>query len=1405
MKQKAILSETIVLVMFCIFIFSSQGVYAQFNAASIEGYVFDESGGGLDGVLIEWKNNETEALVTNFTSLATGYYYMLHTYPGTIESLITVSKPDYITNSTVISMTANFPFVRYYANFTLYQADTEAPETTVTAPDMTAEPTPIPEGHELNWTNTPVTLSFCRIDPNGTGVDYTNLSLAQMSIADSLNVTISNNSWARNGTLTKGEMVMVLLNGTIGEYFNVTIGEECNATIAYYSVDKNATPNVETAKNLTVRIDMTPPAGVSNLHELAVGSTWINWTWTNPPDVDFNYTMVYSGLGVHEANVYGAAPGEMSYINTSDFCTFDPYTAYTICTHTVDIRGNINYTWINDSARTLGHGVNVSADYYPEGNGIKIKDDATGEWVLAGEKLTIGKLYKITYQTVNDGDFDEADVDIAVVTVINGAEWNETIREHSTSLTVGQTKTFSAAEWNTTGLAPGNYTIWVNASIPVDHDESNNNRSREVGLEEALECIPDLEVEKTVFNESSGSWEKMVNASLNDNLRFRVWMHNNATCCNLTDITVIDNLSDSLKYKTGSAAPEPNWIDDNQIGWNFSGQLAHCQNITIEFNATVVDYGANWNSVYVAGLCNGEVADGSDSVDVYVPEDVTLPVIIILSPINNTVYSTTSIPLNVSADEPIDTWRYNLNGAGNVTFSTGGITANTTITVIEGANNIIVYANDTSGNRGKSSVVYFTVDTIAPTVTIDTPSEGFLTTTTTIAVNGTISESATTVKAYLNGDYVKDVLLIPDLTFNTTITMAEGLNIIAITATDAAQNTGSDTVNGTLDTIAPAYEWVSRPDAGTTGESVGVNVSATDNIGVTVYTITVDGDENAMTKNGDYYTYLIGIPSGSTAEIVYNCTFGDEAGRTNTTAETVITVTDNDEPVYEWILRPDAGTTGESVLVNVSATDNIGVTVYTITVDGDENAMTKNGDYYTYLIGIPSTSTAEIVYNCTFGDEAGRTNTTADTVITVTDNDEPRYEWLERPDAGTTGESVGVNVSATDNIGVTVYTITVDGDENAMTKNGDYYTYLINIPSTSTAEIVYNCTFGDEAGRTNTTADTVITVTDNDEPVYEWIERPDAGTTGESVGVNVSATDNIGVTVYTITVDGDENAMTKNGDYYTYLINIPSTSTAEIVYNCTFGDEAGRTNTTADTSITVTDNDAPIIVTVMLDKYEVAPSEPINVSVNTSDTMGVVSVTADGIPLSIVAGTPQQGQWYGTITAPSDAWIYTVSVEAEDAANNTAINDTVQYTTWKSAQFDTGAAGTYPSIAGIHNGIIMPNHTIVVKKMYTYPCAGTGGHTEYVAFYNVTTGIEIANATWSGYREGDYHTITFPEIFTLVAEQEYRYEIRTGSYPQIINKQNCTTLDGSFINCTSFEDVNGGIYSDWIPAIRLFP
>ncbi|RJS74064.1 hypothetical protein CW714_02280, partial [Methanophagales archaeon] len=220
--------------------------------------------------------------------------------------------------------------------------------------------------------------------------------------------------------------------------------------------------------------DVTPPTSVSDLNEINVGTTWILWNWTNPPDADFSHAEVWIN-GKFKENV--TAP-EHSYNATG----LNADTIYEIGIRTVDSFGNVNKTWMNDTAKTLRmpiHDINVSIDYAPETNGIKIKYDGTE--ISASENLTIGSTYSIYYKIVNEGDYNET---VNVTVKIANSTWSQTIATHIWTIKVGKYHYAPSGgdTWDTSRLAPGNYNLIVNATIPIDDDWTNNERIRAVTL-----------------------------------------------------------------------------------------------------------------------------------------------------------------------------------------------------------------------------------------------------------------------------------------------------------------------------------------------------------------------------------------------------------------------------------------------------------------------------------------------------------------------------------------------------------------------------------------------------------------------------------------------------------------------------------------------------------------------------------------------------------------------------------------------------------------------------------------------------------------------------------------------------------------------------------------------------------
>jgi len=121
----------------------------------------------------------------------------------------------------------------------------------------------------------------------------------------------------------------------------VQVTTENTSYIRYRSND--SATNLESIKNSTIKIDTTPPAGVTNLGESSTSQTWIYWNWTNPADSDFNHTEVWLN-GTFKANV------SVNYYNATGL---NSSTTYQIQTRTADNTGNVNATWVNDTATTL--------------------------------------------------------------------------------------------------------------------------------------------------------------------------------------------------------------------------------------------------------------------------------------------------------------------------------------------------------------------------------------------------------------------------------------------------------------------------------------------------------------------------------------------------------------------------------------------------------------------------------------------------------------------------------------------------------------------------------------------------------------------------------------------------------------------------------------------------------------------------------------------------------------------------------------------------------------------------------------------------------------------------------------------------------------------------------------------
>ncbi len=157
-------------------------------------------------------------------------------------------------------------------------------------------------------------------------------------------------NWIIDGVLYPANTTMA----TLSSYNNSSAGigvyiVKANATNSNGSVERTWTWNVTNAP------DLTPPASITGLTMVGNGTSWINWSWTNPNDADF------AGVRVYIDSLYKGSFTTQYYNATG----LSSGTSHNISTQTVDNSSNINSTWVNLTNSTLpntqtGSQVNVT-------------------------------------------------------------------------------------------------------------------------------------------------------------------------------------------------------------------------------------------------------------------------------------------------------------------------------------------------------------------------------------------------------------------------------------------------------------------------------------------------------------------------------------------------------------------------------------------------------------------------------------------------------------------------------------------------------------------------------------------------------------------------------------------------------------------------------------------------------------------------------------------------------------------------------------------------------------------------------------------------------------------------------------------------------------------------------------
>ena len=206
-----------------------------------------------------------------------------------------------------------------------------------------------------------------------------------------------------------------------------------------------------------------------------------------------------------------------------------------------------------------------------------------------------------------------------------------------------------------------------------------------------------------------------------------------------------------------------------------------------------------------------DAAGNTATTSISVTLDVTPPELSLGSPSDGAITNNRNVLVS-GITEPGAT--LTVDGAAVSVGPTGAF--GTTVALADGPHVFTVIATDPAGNavRATPSV---TVDTVAPPITIATPTSGSTVTVPTVTVAGTTEPGARVV---VNG---YSVIASTSGAFSIRLALLSGANAITVTATDEAGNTGSDSVSVTYTDPVPGLRQQlndTKSDLGTTNANL---------------------------------------------------------------------------------------------------------------------------------------------------------------------------------------------------------------------------------------------------------------------------------------------------------------------------------------------------------------------------------------------------------------------------------------------------------------------------------------------------------------------------------------------------------------------------------------------------------
>jgi chitodextrinase len=699
---------------------------------------------------------------------------------------------------------------------------------------------------------------------------------------------------------------------------------------------------------------------------------------------------------------------------------------------------------------------------------------------------------------------------------------------------------------------------------------------------------------------------------------------------------------------------------------------------------TTAPYSVSWTTTtasngahILTAVARDAAGNTATSSGVSVTVDNSVPTVTLTAPSGGATVSGT-IPVSATASDNVGVVgvQFQVDGTNVGAEDTGspyGVSWSTT-TVANGAHILTAVARDAAGNTTTSSTVSVTVsnvDSIPPTVTITSPSDG-ATVSGTITVRATATDDVGVVGVQFQVDSTnfgsEDLTASYDRPLDTT-TLANGPHILTAVARDAAGNrTTSPPVTVTVangDPTPPTVSITAPAGGAAVSGTVTVAATASDNVGVVGVEFRLDGATLGAEDTTSPYSVSWTTTTATNGSHTLTAVARDAAGNTTTSSGVAVTV-DNGAPSVAITAPTSGATVSGTVTVSANASDNSGVVGVQFRVDGTNVGAEDTTSPYSLSWSTTTVGDGAHTLTAVARDAAGNTTTSIGVTVTV-DNSAPTVAITAPSSGATVSGTVTISASVSDTVGVVGVQFRVDGATLGAEDTTSPYSVSWTTTTATNGSHTLTAVARDAAGNATTSSGVAVTV-DNSGPTVTLTAPASGATVSATVTVSATASDSSGVVGVQFQLDGATLGTEDTTNPYSVSWNTTTATNGAHTLTAVARDAAGNTSTSSGVSVTVDNSGPPPVDTIPPSVSLTAPANnatvagAVTVSATASDNVAVVGVQfrLDGASLGSEDTTAPYSVSWTTTTASNGAHILTAV--ARDAAGNTATSSGVSVT-----------------------------------------------------------------------------------------------------------------------------------------------